>query len=137
MTHCDLDLFLDIYSAIDQHYRKQIRCRSLILLSFFDIFVEKKKKFFNNVICFITYSNFYMITLRMHSSRLISIFRGNKVIAIVNWIFHSPWVLISLIILLQYGLISSRYSSIDSILSLSPFVIFNVITTETITDSYY
>ena len=35
MIRRDLDLFYDIYSAIDQYYQKQIRCRLFLLLNFF------------------------------------------------------------------------------------------------------
>ena len=31
IIHCDLDLFHDIFSAIDQHYQKQIHFLLLIL----------------------------------------------------------------------------------------------------------
>ena len=45
-----------------------------------------------------------------------------KLIAIVKLIFHSPWVLWLFIISIKYGLILSRYSSIDRFLSLSPLL---------------
>ena len=48
-----------------------------------------------------------------------------KKTAIANWIFHLPWVLRSLI-LLKYGLISLRRSSIDSVLALSPLLLYSM-----------
>ena len=43
-----------------------------------------------------------------------------KLIAIANWIFHVSDFLRSFIVSLKYGLTLLRYSSIDSVLFLSP-----------------
>ena len=49
-----------------------------------------------------------------------------KLIATVNRIFYSPLVLRSFIMLLKYGLIFTRYSSIDSVLSLLPLLSYSM-----------
>ena len=49
-----------------------------------------------------------------------------ELVAIVNWIFDSPSVLGSFIMLLKYSLISLRYSLIDSVLSLSPLLSYSI-----------
>ena len=45
---------------------------------------------------------------------------------IVNWIFHVTACLRSFIMSLKYGLILSRYPSTDSILFLSPLLLYSI-----------
>ena len=49
-----------------------------------------------------------------------------KLIATVNLVFHSLLVLKSSIKSFKYGLISSRYSLIDNVLSLSPLLSYSI-----------
>ena len=49
-----------------------------------------------------------------------------KLIAIVNRIFHASDCLRSFIVSLKYGLILSRYSLNDSILFLSPLLLYSI-----------
>ena len=94
----------------------------MVLLSLFDIFVKENQKVLQWFHLFRCQSDFYVVTLRMHSMRFVKIFKRKKLIAIVNWVFYSQWTWRSFIMLIKYGLILSRRSSIDSFFSLSPLL---------------
>ena len=63
----------------------------------------------------------------MHSiSFSLEFFEEKKLIAIINGIFHSTWVLWSFTILLKYDLILPRYYSVDCALCLSPLLSYSM-----------
>ena len=93
MMHHDSDLFYHICSTINEH-DEIWNCYPLITMSMLSLFECIK--------------------------RSLSVFSEDiKLIAIVDWVFHVSnfWRLFS--ILLSYGLILFRYSSIDNVLILS------------------
>ena len=84
------------------------------------------KKFFNNFICFMNHHSLYVVTLCTHSTSFFRFFWRKELIAIVNKIFHLPWVFLSIIISLKYGLIILRYSLVASTLLLSPILSYSI-----------
>ena len=45
MIHLDLNLFYEVFNAINQHYQKQIHFFSLTRLDVFDVFLKENQKF--------------------------------------------------------------------------------------------
>ena len=83
------------------------------------------KKFFNNFICVDINHKFYLINLWMHYT----LSRRNKLVSIVNWIFHVSNVLRSFKMPFKEGLILSWYFSVGSVLFLSVTFIIKIILT--------
>ena len=125
MIHHDWSLFYDIYNTITKHNRRQSHYLSSIL-NYFDIYFKWIKKSF-----FITSSASSLIIISILSlsefitrSSSLSSLGEIKSMVIVNWIFHVSDCLRLFIMSLRYGLIISRYSSIDRVLFLSLLLLF-------------
>ena len=125
MIHLDLDLFYDICNTINEHSQRYNHYLSLTSPPNWISIKKWLKKFFNNFICIFINHEFYVITLWINYRLLITVFRRNKLIAIVNWIFHISDFLRSFMMSFKYGLILLRYSSIDRILFLSPLLLYS------------
>ena len=80
------------------------------------------KKFFYNFTCFITNRHFYVITLECISHPSSVYLEKTKLSAILNWVFDAPDFWGVFMILLRYGLFSSRYSCIHRIFFQSPLL---------------
>ena len=99
------------------------------------------KKLFNNFIRVKINDKCYVITLWIMHSKVMtrsSPLRKIKLIAIVNWIFHASDFLGLFMMLFKYDLILSRYSLIDRVLFLLPFLLpsyFNIIVVPKVTCS--
>ena len=102
--------------------------------------ISKKRwlnDFFNNFICFIINRDLYVITFRMHYTLFITVFRRNKLIAIIKWSFHVSGFLRSFMISFKYSLILWSYFSIDSVLYQSPLIHVQYISAPEIVYSFW
>ena len=120
MIHRNLDLFYDIFNAINHRYQIQIHYLSFILLKFSDFLVKKN----HNAFILLPNHNLFVITLWMNSTCIVSIFERKKVNCYCYLNFPLTLGLRSFIILIKTGLISLRYSSIDSVLFLSLLLLY-------------
>ena len=122
MIHRNLDLFYDIFNAINHRYQIQIHYLSFILLKFSDFLVKKN----HNAFILLPNHNLFVITLWMNSTCIVSIFKRKKVNCYCYLNF--PWALDlrSFIMLIKSGLISLRCSSIDSVLFLSLLLLYSL-----------
>ena len=59
-------LFYDIYSAIDQYYQEQIRCRLFLLLNFFWYFYKRESKR-SSMISFVSLPSIISMLLLFHA----------------------------------------------------------------------
>ena len=91
MIHRGLDLFYKVFNAIDQHYQKQIRFFSLILLSLSKL-ESKNASIILYVSLPVVISMLSLLEYKVRILLLVSL-EDIKLIAIINWIFHSLWVL--------------------------------------------
>ena len=101
IIHLDLDLIKDKINLSHWCFWS-----NLISIKWF-------KRLFNNFNCVIINHKFNVLTLWMHYVLFIILFRRNKIIAIVNWIFYISDFLRSFMIIFNYGQILLSYSSID------------------------
>ena len=94
MIHLNLNLFYEVYDKIDQDYQKWIPFFPLILLDFFAASVKENPKI-SSIISSVSLSIIiYMLSLFVWIVQVLSeSLEKIKLIATVNWIFHSPWVL--------------------------------------------
>ena len=112
MIHRNLDLFYDIFNAINHRYQIQIHYLSFILLKFSDFLVKKN----HNAFILLPNHNLFVITLWVNSTCIVNCY------CYLN--FPLTLGLRSFIILIKTGLISLRYSSIDSVLFLSLLLLY-------------
>ena len=82
------------------------------------------KKFFYNFICFIINHNICVITLWMYCMLFISSQVVVKIISIVDWIYQL--IRFFEIIFFKYGVILLRYFLIDSVVFLSPSILYSI-----------
>ena len=115
IIHHKLNLFYDICNIITEYIHRQTHYLHLFFKP--NLIPRKKwlKKLFYNLICFLTNHNFHVITLWMHYTLFINIFRRNKgnCYCWLNFLRIKPYILS-----LKYDLTLLRYSSIDSVLFL-------------------
>ena len=114
MIHYDLNLFYDIYNTITEHNWIQTHYLSSTVNCFDMHFLSESRRFFitssaSSLIMIFMLSLFEFIT----RSSSLSSSEERKSFVIVNWIFHVLDCLRSFIMSLKYGLILSRYSSIQ------------------------
>ena len=66
MIRRNLHFFYDIYSAIDQYYQEQIRCRLFLLLNFFGYFYKRESKR-SSMISFVSLPSIISMLLLFHA----------------------------------------------------------------------
>ena len=119
MIHHDLNLFYNVCNTVNQHYQKLVNFLSLFLLILFWYLCKRELKSLSIVSSISLPIKVYKLPLVLCIIRVWSEYLEEiKLIVIVNWIFHSPWVLKSSIKSFKYGLISAKYSLIDRVMFL-------------------
>ena len=79
MIHHDLDLFYDIYDKINDTIKDKVATSHWCFQSNMISIKKWCKKAFHNFICVIINQTFYFITLWMHYTLFISVFRRNEI----------------------------------------------------------
>ena len=88
-----LGLFYGYDRPINQHFQIQNYFHFLIFSHHPDNYLKKLNKLIINIICFITRSNFFIITPHKKSVNFSCIIRRDKIHAHINWIFHSLFLI--------------------------------------------
>ena len=99
-----LNLFYEVYNPLAQHFQIQNRFLLTLFAPLFDYYLKKRfRKVFNNIICFTTLNNVFVIT-HMNSASFSCISRRNKIYTHREWIFHTLDIF-SAVLSRKYGII--------------------------------
>ena len=84
------------------------------------------KTFFYIIICIVINHEFCVIIFKCITCSSLFFLEEIKIIVIVDWIFYVQDFLRSFMISFKYGLILLRYSSVDTVLFLSPLLSYSI-----------
>ena len=94
LIHHDLNLFYKVCNTVNQHYQKLVNFLSLFLLILFWCLCKRELKSLSIVSSVSLPIKVYKLPLLLCIIPVWSEYLEEiKLIVIVNWIFHSPWVL--------------------------------------------
>ena len=125
LIHHNLNLFCDVCNTINEHNSRQTHYLSLIT-NYFDVWLNESKSYFitssASSLMMISMLSLFECTTCSSSLSMEEI----KLFVIVNWIFYVSDFLRLFMMLFEHELTLLRYSSSDSVLFLSPLLLYSI-----------